>query len=152
MSQQKKKEVDTEINLIPFISLLSVLICSLLLTAIWIQIGSMDVKQAVGGQPASETKKTPSVWSHLYADGTIEMKLLDAPRVKRTLKRVRIQGIDKAPDTEGIKAHIEALKAAIPSLRTVLIQPKPETTYDHLIVVMDNLKQAGMVDLGVAPL
>ena len=54
---RNKKSLDSELNLIAFISLLSVLICSLLLTAIWIQIGSMDVKQAVGGRQRERIKK-----------------------------------------------------------------------------------------------
>ena len=49
-----RKSLDFEINLTPFIDLFSVLICFLLLTAVWIQIGSMDVKQAVGGQTADD--------------------------------------------------------------------------------------------------
>ncbi|MCB0394015.1 MAG: biopolymer transporter ExbD, partial [Bdellovibrionales bacterium] len=45
----KKKALDPEIDLIAFISLLSVCICFLLLTSIWVQIGSMNFKQSIGG-------------------------------------------------------------------------------------------------------
>jgi len=50
----KKEKPSTEIDLVAFISLLSVCICFLLLTTIWVQIGSMNVKQAIGGQAATD--------------------------------------------------------------------------------------------------
>jgi len=66
-----KKSLDNEINLIAFISLLSVLICSLLLTAVWIQIGSLNIKQAVGGQARAGQKNPPAVWAHIFSDSPV---------------------------------------------------------------------------------
>lgn len=152
MAQKKNKDLDSEINLIPFISLLSVLICSLLLTAIWIQIGSMEVKQAVGGQPADETEKKPSVWAFLSTDGSVVFQLQDAPRVSRSLLKAKVEGKEGKIDKEAIKGHVQALQKSIPDLTTALIQPKKETVYEDIIALMDHLKSAGMADLGVAPL
>lgn len=55
--RKHKKHLDFEINLIPCIDLLSVCICFLLLTAVWLNIGSMNVKQAIG-QTTAETEKS----------------------------------------------------------------------------------------------
>ncbi|MCY4644767.1 MAG: biopolymer transporter ExbD [Bacteriovoracales bacterium] len=149
----KKKELDTELNLISFISLLSVLICALLLTAVWVQIGSMNVKQAVGGQAASgSSKKTPSAWAQLAPDGSVQFILKDIPRKAKALDNRRIKGIEGEIDMDSIEAYIEALKSAVPGLKTILIQPKAETIYDKIIRLMDGFKKGGFVDLGIVPL
>ncbi|MBY0385641.1 biopolymer transporter ExbD, partial [bacterium] len=70
-----KKHLDFEINLIPFIDLLSACICFLLLTAVWVQVGTLDVKQAVGGQPASETPKKPTLWVSMGPAGELSINV-----------------------------------------------------------------------------
>src|SRR5689334_20294885 len=41
-----KKSVDFQLNLVPFIDLLSVLISFLLMTSVWTQVAKIDVKQS----------------------------------------------------------------------------------------------------------
>jgi biopolymer transport protein ExbD len=41
-----KKSVDFQLNMIPFIDLLSVLISFLLMTSVWTQVAKIDVKQS----------------------------------------------------------------------------------------------------------
>src|SRR5271168_4330259 len=50
----RRKSLDAELNLVPFIDLLSMCICFLLMTAVWMEIGALQVKQLVGTEaPAS---------------------------------------------------------------------------------------------------
>lgn len=54
-----KKSLNVDVNLVPFIDLLSTLICFLLIAAVWLQLGSVNVKQAYGtGGSAEKTDKT----------------------------------------------------------------------------------------------
>src|SRR4051794_29040465 len=48
----RRRSLDAEINLVPFIDLLSMCICFLLMTAVWIQIGALPVKQSRGTDAA----------------------------------------------------------------------------------------------------
>src|SRR5690349_16878240 len=50
-----RRSLDAEINLVPFIDLLSVCICFLLMTAVWVQIGALQVKQSHGTAGAAST-------------------------------------------------------------------------------------------------
>ncbi len=59
---QNKKSLDVELNLLPVFDFLSVCICFLLMTVVWIQVGQMKTSQALGGQSQAETKNPPSVW------------------------------------------------------------------------------------------
>lgn len=152
MHKRNKKDLDFELNLIPFIDLLSVCICFLLLTAVWIQIGSMDVKQAVGGQPAAETAKKPTLWINLTATGDMVMDVQDASRVPANLRKAQLKNVEGKPDLEQLQAWLSSLKTVEPDLATALIQPKAETAYEIIIDIMDRLKVQGVNDLGVVPL
>ena len=44
----RRRSLDGEINLVPFIDLLSMCICFLLMTAIWIEVGSIQLHQLFG--------------------------------------------------------------------------------------------------------
>ena len=48
-----KKSLDSELNLVPFIDLLSCLISFLLITAVWTQISAIRVAQSGGLQDSS---------------------------------------------------------------------------------------------------
>lgn len=148
---RKKKHLEFEINLIPAIDLLSVCICFLLLTAVWLHVGALNVKQAVGGQPASETPKKPTVWVQISGQGDVTLDVRDA-RVPAKLAKAKVNAKDGKPDLEGIKTLASELKAAEPLLTTVLIQPQAATMYETIIDVMDSFKKQGMIDLGVSPL
>lgn len=149
--RKRHKHLEFEINLIPAIDLLSVCICFLLLTAVWLHVGALNVKQAVGGQPASETAKKPTVWAQINGVGDVQLDVRDS-HVSAKLAKAKINGKDGKPDLEALKNVAMELKAAEPALTTVLIQPQAATVYEDIIDLMDSFKKQGMIDLGVSPL
>ena len=146
-----KRHLDFELNLVPFIDLLSVCICFLLITAVWLQVGSMNAKQAVGGQPADETKRVPTVWMYLEKTGELLMEVKDA-RVAPKFASLKLAGKEGKPDLEKLKNAIQEMRTSDPNLATVLIHPKMGSLYEDLVGVMETAKKAGAVSLGVAPL
>lgn len=149
--RKRHKHLEFEINLIPAIDLLSVCICFLLLTAVWLHVGALNVKQAVGGQPASETARKPTVWAQINAHGDVQLDVKDA-RVSAKLAKAKIAGKEGKPDLEAVRNIAGELKAAEPGLTTVLIQPQAATVYEDIIDLMDSFKKQGLIDLGVSPL
>lgn len=143
--------LDFELNLIPFIDLLSVCICFLLMTAVWAQVGSMDAKQAVGGQPAAETEKKPTLWVALADKGVLTLEARDA-RVSKKLAKVKIDGVNGRPDWTQFEAVMKQVRAEDPALTTALIQPLAGSLYEEIIDLMDKFRQVGVVSLGVSPL
>lgn len=146
-----KKHLDFELNLIPFIDLLSTCICFLLMTAVWLQVGSMNVKQAVGGQPAAETEKKPTAWIYMEKDGALTFDIRDSS-LAANLRKSTVPAKEGKPDLEIVKKLATDLVAVEPSLKTALIQPKADTNYEDIINLMDTVKKAGLGDLGVVPL
>ncbi len=147
-----KKHLDFELNLIPFIDLLSTLICFLLITAVWMQIGALNVKQAVGGQPASETEKKPTAWIFMEKDGSVTFDVRDSSALASSLKKSTVPAKEGKIDLEIVSKLASDLRTVDPGLKTALIQPKADTSYEDIIDLMDTVKKAGLGDLGVVPL
>jgi biopolymer transport protein TolR len=143
--RHNRKHLDFEINLIPCIDLLSVCICFLLLTAVWLQVGSMNVKQAIGGQSVAETAKKPQLWVNMGENGELTLNVKESSAVPKRLATLKLK-------LEQLAGAVAQLKQVEPSLNTVLIQPRAQSEYDDIIALMDEFKKAGMNDLGVVPL
>lgn len=150
--KHSKKVLDFEVNLIPFIDLLSVSICFLLITAVWMNVGSMNVKQAVGGQAQEDTKRSPQVWVRMTAKGDLDLEVQQSSLVPAAMRKLRVAQVDNKVDWEGFEKAIASIKALEPSLNTGLIHPTASTAYEDIIDAMDRLKKNGMTDLGVSPL
>lgn len=147
---KKKKGLDFEVNLIPFIDLLSTCICFLLLTAVWVNIASLNVKQAVGGQAASDTAKKPTMWVAMSQGGDLTLDIRDSKLAGKA--KFSIRGLKGKPDLDQLSAAVTQAKAKEPLLTTALIQPSAGSMYEDIIDVMDQFKKSGMNDLGVSPL
>jgi biopolymer transport protein TolR len=147
-----KKHLDFEINLIPCIDLLSVSICFLLLTAVWLQVGSLNVKQAIGGQSAAETEKKPQLWVFLGNNGDLNLNVKQSAKVSAKLASLTVKGLSGKSNLAELNKAVTQLKTLEPALQTVLIQPRLQSEYEEIIDLMDEFKRAGMNDLGVVPL
>lgn len=147
-----KKHLDFEINLIPCIDLLSVCICFLLLTAVWMQVGSLNVKQAIGGQSAAETEKRPQLWVSMGADGELTLNVKQSSKVPQKFSSISLKGSNGRGNMIDLNKAVEQLKTLDPELKTVLIQPRLQSEYEEIIDLMDEFKKVGLTDLGVVPL
>lgn len=150
---KRKKTLDFEVNLVPFIDLLSVCIIFLLMTAVSFEVGSIDVKQAVGGQPQSETTKVPAVWAKVLPSGEVELQLQDAPpAAAKKLGQMKVPLFNGKFDYAALKVHLSSIRSEIPGISTALVLPSAETKYEDIIDLMDQMKLGGLNSLGVSPL
>lgn len=151
-SKKQKKAVNTEVDLVAFISLLSVCICFLLLTTIWIQIGSMNVKQAIGGQSVA-AKPKPEMWVVLNPKGELKFKLRHSPRkITRSFSNSKIEGVDGKPNFTELETFLTKLTSEFGDLSMALIRPAEKTPFEDIIQIMDMFREKGIEDLGVTPL
>jgi biopolymer transport protein TolR len=150
--RHNKKHLDFELNLVPFIDLLSVCICFLLITAVWLNVGSMNVKQAVGGQAAAEAEKKPLLMVSMEDNGDVNLDVKESNHLPANLKRVKVEAMAGKFNTEMLEKVLAEIKQAEPNLRTALIQPKSQTVYEDIVGLMDQFRKSGMIDLGIVPL
>lgn len=148
----RKKHLDFELNLVPFIDLLSVCICFLLITAVWLNIGSLNVKQAVGGQSVAETEKKPMVWVLLGDGGDLTLDVKSGGKLPAKMLKMKLVGQAGKVDLNGLATLLADMRTIEPNLRTALIHPKASSVYEDIVGLMDQFKKAGLADLGVVPL
>jgi len=145
---QNKKSLDVELNLLPVFDVLSVCICFLLMTVVWIQVGQVKTSQALGGQSQAETKSPPSVWL------TVDEKA----NVVLSFKHVKGNTGDQIVANSNGQMNLESLKNRILSLsekhkfEIALLMPAQNTSYDSIIQIMDTLRGANIKDVGLSPL
>jgi biopolymer transport protein ExbD len=145
-----KKELNFEINILPILDILSVLICFLLLTAVWLQIGSIDTKQAVGDNAITGAQNPPSLWIAVAPNGTLKLSLRD---VKSNLPlEDSISGSRQGINWPLFVQKIQLLKSRLPELKTVVIRPEATANYGDVVRLMDQLKQNQLTDIGLSPL
>jgi biopolymer transport protein ExbD len=144
---QSKKNLNVELNLLPVFDVLSVCICFLLMTVVWIEIRSLETKQSYGGQSAAETAKEASVWMTVDEAGnlTVVMKPVSG-RETKTVVGVKNGSIDFD------SAKIAFQQASSQNATSTHILPARTTKYDQVIRLMDLAKQAGIKNIGLSPI
>ena len=148
-----RKNLDCEINLVPFIDLLSMCICFLLMTAVWIQIGAVQVKQARGTDAAATPANTYEIELKFQSAtvATLEMK-----KGAKVAKSIKINAKEEAGLLAQLDSGVKTLVAhaggnAQTSISAAMLTPKVGVTYGTLVNVMDVLRKNQIVNLGVHP-
>lgn len=157
----RRKSLDAEINLVPFIDLLSMCICFLLMTAVWLEIRSLHIKQLVGTEVSSAPSavyemdvimKPGSQLDVLVKKGNKVVKKFEVkaesheallPNLTTTVAGI-LPAIGVTPGVDQ-KAQIRDLFSA------ARVTPDGEYNYGDLVGVMDVIRDWGLPNLGVVP-
>lgn len=139
--KKKKSPAHAEVNLIPFIDLLSVCISFLLLTAVWLQTGVMTTKQGLGTESQVKAEDIKSLWVTLEAKDSV---VVATKGFKQNSKR-RLS-------LKELANYAHDLRTKNPDLRTALVLPELTSNYDDLVGAMNSLRKAEISDIGISPL
>jgi biopolymer transport protein TolR len=143
-----KKPLDAELNLVPFIDLLSCCISFLLITAVWTQIAGLQV--ASSGAPPVDQKQ----------EATVDLKLLltekgyslTMPGAQVDIPKVA--GTDGQPrfDRKALAEKIRTVKSNLPEQSAITVQPEDAVAYDDLVSTVDTCLGEQLRNVTVAPL
>ena len=148
-----KKNSNFELNLVPFIDVLSTCICFLLVTAVFINLGSMHVSQAVGSEKHQKDEKAKgSVTVSLGGKGDIRFEVKDVPGLRGSQALTTITGEGGKINFKRAGQWIESFASNNADVKTVLLMPNPYSKYDDLIQLMAQFKKSQMDQIGIAPL
>ena len=146
-SKGGRKSVDAELNLIPFIDLLSVCILFLLMTAVWVQISKMSALTQPGGQ-------------NTVANSSVTQ--LNEERENRDWEvLVRTSGVQDMQNGRSLGTFsVEAAKARIAELNEQYLKSKTDVKislraaddvlYEDMIQVLDALFTQNLLDVSIA--
>ncbi len=149
----RSKGLNFELNLVPFIDMLSVCICFLLVTAVFINLGSIHVNQAVGTESSSASKPEGSLTVHVSDDGEVRFEPKDIKGYRKGKFQESVGGLKPGRvDLSNTAKWITAFAGQYSEVKTVLVMPSASARYEDLVELMAQFKKASMDQIGVAPL
>jgi biopolymer transport protein ExbD len=138
-----KRNVNVELNLVPFIDLLSTLICFLLMTAVWQQLASMSTNSS-----STTTSENPAPADPNRVDLSVSL-LLDKLQATEGLKNINIPHVNGEPDYATLLRVLGDWKTRFPDRQDVVLHSDSQAPYKNLIKLMDTLAEAKFEDVGV---
>ncbi len=128
-----KKTVDFQLNLVPFIDLLSVLISFLLMTSVWTQIAKIDVKQTPN-LPSDEPTPPPEE-EKLSLTVLIKSSGYTVSKKGAVVKEIEKKGDEY--DQTTLSEVLKQMAAEHPENHDVTVTSEDRVPYQELITVMD---------------
>lgn len=154
-SSNGKKSLDAELNLVPFIDLLSMCICFLLMTAVWIQVGSVQVKQSHGTDAAATPNKSFEIEVKMTKRDNAEVILKTT--AGKVQKKVVVSGANEeefhTKFIQNVTDLVNSLGGAEPfkMVSSSMVHTHPEVPYGEMVAVLDGLRKNQITNIGVVP-
>lgn len=138
-----------ELNLVPFIDVLSTCICFLLITTVFLQIGTVDTQQALGSESSQKKKDEQALMAAVTHEGGIRFWWKE-DKSRKTIGE--ISGQAGRIQRDAVDAWVANFSKAYPKIQTAMVLPQSHTKYDNVIQLMATLKKNKINEVGVAPL
>jgi biopolymer transport protein ExbD len=143
-----KKSINAELNLVPFIDFLSVLISFLLVSAVWTQLARINVtqKSASGGAPSDQPIQNVEQLKITIAVNPDGFVLSVGPLQKENIAK---KGTEY--DYEALFQKLSTLKEANPDKEDLIVGSVAGVQYEFVIRTVDFCIKAGFPTVTVAP-
>ena len=135
------RNVNQELNLVPVIDLMSVLITFLLLSAVWTQVSMIQLGASFASpkDPTQTDIKPPPL-----EDVVLKLEVRETGYILFVGKDVRpIPKINSAYDNESLEADLKKIKQLYPDKAGIKLAINDDTLYDVVVAVMDTGLRAG---------
>jgi biopolymer transport protein TolR len=142
-----KKPLDTAINLVPFIDLMAVTISFLIMTAVWNQIGRLQVNNAGGEAEPTETQK--QIVPVVLLMTPTELRLTAGGSAFDPIPLVRDD--KNKVDLTKLQAKLKEVKTQLPDQSVITVQSEDTVRYEDLVRVIDEAYGAEFQNVSVSP-
>lgn len=145
-----KKELNAELNLTPFIDLLSTCVCFLLITAVWIEIGTVEIKQNYGTQATTTKSETYDLDLVFRTSQSAKIslkkngKIIESFSIKENDFDSFINGVDNI-----LKNKVLFFKNRKIEIASATITPRSTVNYGNLVSTLDTLRKNNIINIGV---
>lgn len=146
-----KRSANADINLVPYIDLLSTLICFLLITAVWQQVSVISTNSKPSA-PEDSFNPNPITPDPNKVD--LSLKIFDN-RLELTVAKGEAKDVKTFNSTTGqidknsVKAQLSEWKKLYPDNQDITINSESAVPYKMLIQTMDVLIEANYVGLAI---
>ena len=146
-SGSKGRKQVVELNLVPFIDLMSVCIIFLLITAVWTQVSMVQLGSSIYSRKTSEEPITPPPFSEVVLRVDV---LPEGFRLVVGNERFLIPTIgDGEYDRNTLLSKLREIKQKYPEKVDGVTSVRDEVLYKHLVSAMDALTVAGFPQVSI---
>lgn len=140
-----KKPLDTAINLVPFIDLMAVTISFLIMTAVWTQIGRLQVAQS-GGNSADDQEQ-PKTLPVVLLITDKDMRLTVGGSQLDPIPFTR--NAQQKLDLTKLQMKLKEVRAQVPDQTAITLQAEDAVRYEDLVTIIDECIGAGLPNVNV---
>lgn len=140
-----ERSVVAEVNIVPFIDLMSVCIIFLLLTAVWTQVSMIQIGSSIYGKrtdPSQEPPPRPEIPFRLDV-------VSSGYRVLVGQGSFDIPKVEGAFDQRTLIIRLKEIKARYPEKTDAMIAVAEDLNYEDLIGGMDSLLLSGFPEVSI---
>lgn len=142
----KKKTLDASLNLVPFIDLMAVTIVFLIWSAVWTQVGRLEVSQSANGGDLDPEKTEVPIVLALTEKG---MRLTVGGSAYEPVPLVR-DGQGRI-DVSALEVQLKAVKAQQPQQVSLTLTPDDGVPYEDVVRLVDTCTGSDFPSVSISP-
>ncbi len=139
---------DDELNLVPFIDLFSVLICFLLMTAVWMNIDSLSTNTSQ--VTSSDQENSPPPPDQVNLSVTILANEIHMTANQQVRRLYLVTDAEGRPQLAQMVEVLDEWRKLYPDKKEVTLNTENKVMYQTMISVFDTLVGNGWPDVGVS--
>ena len=148
IGESNKKNIAVELNLVPFIDLMSVCIIFLLITAVWTQVSMIQLGSSLY---AKRTDATPLKSPHPLSEILFRVSVLETGfEMVIGQERVTIPMKNNQYNGDALLRQVKKVKELYPEKLNVVVASRDKVKYEHLVTAMDVLLLGGFPEIVIA--
>jgi biopolymer transport protein TolR len=143
-----KRAVNVELNLVPFIDLMSVLITFLLITAVWTQVSMIQIGSSLYAKK-DDSKQPPQLTPNADVALKVDVKL-DGYVLTVGTQIISLPKVNAVYDAQGLIAQLQRVKQLYPEKIDGIVSMSDDVPYENLVGTMDQFLVAGFPNISIA--
>lgn len=144
-TSEDKKNLDFDLNLVPFIDMFSVVLCFLIMTAVQISVGAIDLKQSTGTTSLTSDQTPVLVLS--LSESSLEFQLKNSKSDIRTSLPLNSKNLK-----EEAQKVISSIKGRDEKLNSAIVLSAQSVSYQKIVTMLEILKGQGFGQVGISSL
>jgi biopolymer transport protein TolR len=142
-----KRQTSVDVNIVPFIDLMSVLIIFLLITAVWTQVSMIQIGSSVYGQKTLDESVTPPPKVEI----PFRLDVLESGhRIIIGGSQINVPKSGEGFDLKKLKSELIKIKNLYPDKIDAIVTMSDDLAYVNLIDGMDALLSSGFPEISIA--
>ncbi len=142
-----ERDKNVDLNIVPFIDLMSVCIIFLLITAVWTQVSMIQIGSSIYSKRTDTGEVEPPPRSEI----AFRLDVTDRGYTLRLGKQISsIPKVNGQFNDEALSQQLQEIKQKYPDKKDAIISVMESLVYDDLIRGMDLLLTSGFEEISVA--